>query len=62
MVVFSAIFSCFFPSSPARVSDNTGSQQVRAASMGKDKRNSKSSKGAPIVVSYFPVNSQFSRL
>ncbi|KAL7204305.1 hypothetical protein ACSBR2_017388 [Camellia fascicularis] len=62
MVVFSAIFSCFFPSSPARVSDDAGSQQVKAASMEKNKRNTKSSKGAPIVVSYFPVNSQLSRL
>ncbi|KAH7862813.1 hypothetical protein Vadar_009915 [Vaccinium darrowii] len=60
MVFFSAIFSCFCPSSPSRVSDDSGSQKEKELSSGKGERKSKSS-GAPIVMSYFPVNSYASR-
>ncbi|KAJ6964104.1 hypothetical protein NC652_002404 [Populus alba x Populus x berolinensis] len=52
---FSAIFSCFVPSASSRVRDEAHNK----AEIPKSK--SKSS-GAPIVASYFPVNSYLSRL
>ncbi|KAL9405256.1 hypothetical protein Peur_002228 [Populus x canadensis] len=52
---FSAIFSCFVPSASSRVID----EAHKKAEVPKSK--SKSS-GAPIVVSYFPMNSYLSRL
>jgi len=52
---FSAIFSCFVPSASSRVID----EAHKKAEIPKSK--SKSS-GAPIVVSYFPMNSYLSRL
>ncbi|KAI8545776.1 hypothetical protein RHMOL_Rhmol07G0064500 [Rhododendron molle] len=63
MVSFSAVFSCIFPSSPSRVCDDSGSQKAKGSSSGKRKGegNSKSAT-APIVISYFPVNSYVSRM
>ncbi|KAL7204304.1 hypothetical protein ACSBR2_017387 [Camellia fascicularis] len=62
MVLFSAIFCCFFPSpQSSQVSDDPRSKEEKAPSMVKDKRNSKSSKEAAIVASYFPINSILSR-
>ncbi|KAL9405250.1 hypothetical protein Peur_002222 [Populus x canadensis] len=62
MAKFSAIFSCFVPSFSSRVSnDNVSVPEVKAPKSEKSKGKSKSS-GAPIVVSYFPVNSYPSRL
>ncbi|KAJ6947907.1 hypothetical protein NC651_002313 [Populus alba x Populus x berolinensis] len=52
---FSAIFSCFVPSASSRVRDEAHNKAEIP------KRKSKSS-GAPIVASYFPVNSYLSRL
>jgi hypothetical protein len=52
---FSAILSCFVPSASSRVRD----EAHKKAEIPKSK--SKSS-GAPIVVSYFPMNSYLSRL
>ncbi|KAI5603172.1 hypothetical protein BDE02_01G202100 [Populus trichocarpa] len=53
---FSAIFSFFVSSSSSRVTDEAARNKTE-----KPKSKSKSS-GAPIVVSYFPVNSSLSRL
>ncbi|GMY22224.1 hypothetical protein FCV25MIE_17500 [Fagus crenata] len=59
MALFSALFTCFVPSESSRVSDDA----MKADSSEKAKNKSKSkSSGAPIVVSYFPVNSYLSRL
>ncbi|KAJ6947909.1 hypothetical protein NC652_002407 [Populus alba x Populus x berolinensis] len=55
MGCFSAIFSFFVSSSSSRVTDEARNKTE------KPKSKSKSS-GAPIVVSYFPVNSSLSRL
>lgn len=73
MALFSALFNCFessssLSSSSSRVSDRVEStdsdQKKKMASNEMKKSNSKSSKSskAPIVVSYFPVNSYPSRL
>ncbi|KAF9665423.1 hypothetical protein SADUNF_Sadunf16G0121100 [Salix dunnii] len=62
MTQFSAIFSCFVPSSSSRVSnENVSAPKVKAPVSERSKGRSKSS-GAPIVASYFPVNSYPSRL
>ncbi|KAF9665420.1 hypothetical protein SADUNF_Sadunf16G0120800 [Salix dunnii] len=62
MAQFSAIFSCFVPSSSSRVSnDNVSAPEIKAPVSEKSKGKSKSA-GAPIVASYFPVNSYPSRL
>ncbi|KAL4601441.1 hypothetical protein ACB092_11G274000 [Castanea dentata] len=59
MALFSAFFKCFVPSSLSQVSDDA----MKAESSEKSKSKSKSKpSGAPIVVSYFPVNSMLSRL
>ncbi|KAL6328492.1 hypothetical protein AAG906_038686 [Vitis piasezkii] len=63
-MVFSGILSCFLLSSSSsspRASDDAGVLSPKKPSTVKDKSKSKSS-GAPIVVSYFPVNSNLSRL
>ncbi|KAJ9685769.1 hypothetical protein PVL29_017711 [Vitis rotundifolia] len=62
-MVFSAIISCFLPSSSSsRVSDDAGGSGSKVPSMGKDKMSKSKSSGAPIVLSYFPLNSYLSRL
>ncbi|KAJ6904778.1 hypothetical protein NC652_022727 [Populus alba x Populus x berolinensis] len=55
MVHCSAIFSCFVPPDSSRVSDEVSNKSE------KPKSKSKSS-GAPVVVSYFLMNSSLSRL
>ncbi|CAK7331843.1 unnamed protein product [Dovyalis caffra] len=55
MVSFSAIFSCFVPPSSSRVTDEAPNKAEQPKSKSK-------SSGAPIVVSYFPMNSYLSRL
>ncbi|KAK4591608.1 hypothetical protein RGQ29_016151 [Quercus rubra] len=59
MALFSAFFKCFVPSSLSQVSD--GAMKAESSEKSKSKSKSKPS-GAPIVVSYFPVNSNLSRL
>ncbi|KAE9584910.1 hypothetical protein Lalb_Chr25g0283431 [Lupinus albus] len=59
MALMSFFFNCFAPSS-SQIIDSKGSQ-LKSQSSEKPKSKSKS-KGAPIVVSYFPVNSHPSRL
>ncbi|OAY40087.1 hypothetical protein MANES_10G148600v8 [Manihot esculenta] len=67
MVHLSAVFSCFVPPSSSSSSSRVADDAVQASSMkaanaeNKPKSKSKSSR-APIVVSYFPVNSYMSRL
>ncbi|KAG5000277.1 hypothetical protein AAZX31_08G150500 [Glycine max] len=62
MDLMSSIFNCFVPSSSSQVSDYAkGSSQLKSPSSEKPKSKPKS-KGAPIVVSYFPVNHYPSRL
>ncbi|PRQ49614.1 hypothetical protein RchiOBHm_Chr2g0123881 [Rosa chinensis] len=66
MAIFSALLSCFIPSSSPQVSDDAGNAGVAKAPSPKDSRKSKSPKSsssrAPIVVSHFPHNSYISRL
>ncbi|KAL0006572.1 hypothetical protein SO802_008074 [Lithocarpus litseifolius] len=59
MALFSAFFKCFVPSSLSQVANDA----MKAESSEKSKSKSKSKpSGAPIVISYFPVNSILSRL
>ncbi|KAL6981647.1 hypothetical protein U1Q18_023272 [Sarracenia purpurea var. burkii] len=64
----SAIFSCFSPSSSPRVSDHTAAaaapvRHFKAPSSNNPKtKDTPKRSGAPIVMSYFPVNSHLSRL
>ncbi|KAL0006569.1 hypothetical protein SO802_008071 [Lithocarpus litseifolius] len=60
MALFSAFFNCFVPSSLSRVSNDA--MKAEPLEKPKNKTKSKSSSEAPIVVSYFPVNSYLSRL
>ncbi|KAG6680301.1 hypothetical protein I3842_13G035200 [Carya illinoinensis] len=61
MSLFSAFLGCLM-CSKSPVSDDVGGAPVKEYSPDhKTKRKSKSS-GAPIVVSYFPVNSNISQL
>ncbi|KAJ7982169.1 hypothetical protein O6P43_001323 [Quillaja saponaria] len=67
MALFTSLFSCVVPSSSSsssRVSDDAaGSSKLKVFSSDqKSKSKAKSSSGAPIVTSYFPVNSYISRL
>ncbi|GMN55315.1 hypothetical protein TIFTF001_024437 [Ficus carica] len=68
MAPFSALFNCFAPSpSSSRISDHVEStvsdqKKVDFSEMKKSKSKSFKSSKAPIVVSYFPVNSYPSRL
>ncbi|KAI8027897.1 hypothetical protein LOK49_LG02G01308 [Camellia lanceoleosa] len=63
MVLLSTIFSCIMPSSwSPRISDDANGQNLKARSSEKPKRKATKSSRAPIVLSYFPVNSQLSRL
>ncbi|KAJ7949112.1 hypothetical protein O6P43_029493 [Quillaja saponaria] len=62
MALFSVLSSCFVPSSSSsRVSDDAGSSKLKALSSEKSKNTKAKSSGAPIVASYFPVNSYISR-
>ncbi|KAJ7949111.1 hypothetical protein O6P43_029492 [Quillaja saponaria] len=63
MALFSVLFSCFVvSSSSSRVSDDARSSKSKALSSDKSKNYKAKSSGAPIVASYFPVNSYVSRL
>ncbi|GFY92148.1 hypothetical protein Acr_08g0005440 [Actinidia rufa] len=64
MAFFSAVFNCFVQSLPSsQVSDDASSQKMRVASSVKlESKSPKTSSRAPIVVSYFPVSSNLSRL
>ncbi|KAJ6895356.1 hypothetical protein NC651_021761 [Populus alba x Populus x berolinensis] len=55
MVHFSANFSCFVPSDSSRVSDEVSNKSEKPTSKSK-------SSGAPVVVSYLPMNSSLSPL
>ncbi|CAL0310826.1 unnamed protein product [Lupinus luteus] len=63
MTLISVFFSCFASStsSAAQVSNDDAGSQLKSTSLEKPNDKSKS-KGAPIVVSYFPINSNPSRL
>ncbi|CAL5201783.1 unnamed protein product [Lathyrus oleraceus] len=63
MALITYFFNCFGLSSSlsSQVSNYEQSSQPKTSSSEKPKRNEKS-KRAPIVVSYFPVNSNLSRL
>ncbi|KAL6288429.1 hypothetical protein ACE6H2_005939 [Prunus campanulata] len=62
MAIFSSILNCFMPLSNSQVSDDAGGS-AKAPSLKESKKSkSKSSSGAPIIVSYFPHNSYRSRL
>ncbi|KAK7334794.1 hypothetical protein VNO80_26559 [Phaseolus coccineus] len=65
MSFFSSFFNSFVPSSSSssssmRVSDVEAGRESKAPSSEKQKKKSKS-KGAPIVMTYFPMNSSLSR-
>ncbi|KAL5760536.1 hypothetical protein ACOSQ2_019374 [Xanthoceras sorbifolium] len=67
MAIFSVISSCFKPSSSSsssRVSNNDVNYEsdVKKASPSSEKQPKSKSSRAPIVVSYFPINSSMSRL
>ncbi|KAL2330878.1 hypothetical protein Fmac_018459 [Flemingia macrophylla] len=60
MALMSVFFNCFTPTSAGQVSNyGEGSQLKSPSEIPKTKPNSK---GAPLVVSYFPVNHYPSRL
>ncbi|KAE9584900.1 hypothetical protein Lalb_Chr25g0283311 [Lupinus albus] len=63
MALISVFLNCFAPSksSSSQVSDHAEGSQLKSLSSEKPKSKTKS-KGAPIVVSYFPINSHLSRL
>ncbi|XP_017979783.1 PREDICTED: uncharacterized protein LOC108662755 [Theobroma cacao] len=59
----SAFLSCFLPKAFSRVSVDAQVACMKKSSSEKPETKSQSKgKGAPIVVSYFPVNSYLSRL
>ncbi|KAG4947721.1 hypothetical protein JHK82_043929 [Glycine max] len=58
MALMSYFLNCFTPSTSCQVSDYAeGSSQLKSPSSEKQK-----SRGAPLVVSYFPINHYPSRL
>ncbi|CAK8565163.1 unnamed protein product [Lathyrus sativus] len=63
MALISSFFNCFGPSSnsSSQVYDEKSSQSKSSSSLKKPKSKEKL-KGAPIIVSYFPINSNCSRL
>ncbi|GKV30285.1 hypothetical protein SLEP1_g39112 [Rubroshorea leprosula] len=62
MSFFSAIFSCFAPSSRVSSDDVAGGDYKKAKGQSKHISRKSKSRGAPIVVSYFPLGSNLSRL
>ncbi|KAK4372202.1 hypothetical protein RND71_007586 [Anisodus tanguticus] len=62
MALFSGLLSCFssVPSSCSRVSDDVNNKSKSSEKLAA--KSKKKSSSAPIIVSYFPINSQFSRL
>ncbi|XAR54330.1 hypothetical protein NMG60_11029407 [Bertholletia excelsa] len=61
MASCSAFLRCFIPSSLLRASRGA-SVEKPAGEPAEQKKNKSETSGAPIVVSYFPVNSTVSRL
>ncbi|XP_018481259.1 uncharacterized protein LOC130511755 [Raphanus sativus] len=62
MSLFASFFGCFVPKSGSKISSIDGStSNSKVMSLEKPKRKSDSSR-APIIVSYFPVGSNLSRL
>ncbi|KAI3444957.1 hypothetical protein Pfo_001622 [Paulownia fortunei] len=60
MALFASFFSCFNVVSSSRVSDASGRHSKSSSS--KKSKNKEKSPRAPIPMSYFPINSQISRL
>ncbi|XP_024005601.1 uncharacterized protein LOC112082240 [Eutrema salsugineum] len=60
MSLLASFFDCFFPKSGSRIS-STDDSNSKVLSLEKPKSKSKSTR-APIIVSYFPVGSNLSRL
>ncbi|KAL2330876.1 hypothetical protein Fmac_018457 [Flemingia macrophylla] len=60
MALMSVFFNCFTPSSAGQVSDYGEGSQLKSPS--EKPKNKSNSRGAPLVVSYFPVNYYPSRL
>ncbi|XP_017979782.1 PREDICTED: uncharacterized protein LOC108662753 [Theobroma cacao] len=60
----SALLSCFLPKAFSRVSDDAqvAGMMKKSSSEKTETKSQSKGKGAPIVVSYFPVNSYLSRL
>ncbi|CAN4080490.1 unnamed protein product [Withania somnifera] len=62
MALFSGFFSCFNSSTvPSRVCDDANKVKSKSSEKLAAKTKKKSS-SAPIPISYFPINSQLSRL
>ncbi|CAN8276353.1 unnamed protein product [Cochlearia groenlandica] len=61
MSSFASFFGCFVPKSSSRISSNDGSNS-EVLSLEKPKRKLESSSRGPIIVSYFPIGSNLSRL
>ncbi|CAL9224934.1 unnamed protein product [Arabidopsis halleri] len=60
MSFFTPFFACFVPKSNSRV--NTTDNSLKILSLKKPKNKTESPKAPTIVVSYFPVGSNLSRL
>ncbi|VVB10166.1 unnamed protein product [Arabis nemorensis] len=60
MCLFASLLDCFAPKSGSRIS-STDESNLKALSLERPKSKSESPR-APIVVSYFPVGSNLSRL
>ncbi|KAF8101525.1 hypothetical protein N665_0204s0022 [Sinapis alba] len=63
MSLFASFFGCFLPKSGSRVNsiDGSSSNSKVMMSLEKPKRKADTSR-APVIVSYFPVGSNLSRL
>ncbi|CAJ2639223.1 unnamed protein product [Trifolium pratense] len=64
MAFISSIFNCFVPSSnsSSQVSDYNEKLSKSSSPSSEKHKNKEKSKGAPILVYHFPVNSYHSRL
>ncbi|AEE83173.1 hypothetical protein AtNW77_Chr4g0286621 [Arabidopsis thaliana] len=60
MSLFTLFFACFVPKSGSRI--NTTDSNLEVLSLKKPKRKTESIRTPTIVVSYFPVGSNLSRL
>ncbi|KAG2244777.1 hypothetical protein Bca52824_093389 [Brassica carinata] len=61
MSLLASLFGCFDSKSGSKISSADGSSNPKALSSEKSKSKSKSPR-APMIVSYFPVGSNLSRL
>ncbi|KAH0871700.1 hypothetical protein HID58_078722, partial [Brassica napus] len=63
MSLFASFFGCFIPKSSSRISSDDGStSNSKVMSLEKPKRKADDTSRAPIIVTYFPVGSNLSRL